>query len=44
MNSQPSKRSIQFMSKINWKELEPYMKKIYGEEFTKKLVKQLEED
>lgn len=28
---------------MNWAELEPYMKKIYGEEYTKKFVKNLEE-
>lgn len=28
---------------MKWTELEPYMKKIYGEEYTKNFVKHLEE-
>ena len=44
MDDLPSKRSIEFMSKLNWDELMPYMKKIYGKEYTKKLVKQLKEN
>jgi len=40
----PSERSIKFMSRLNWDELVPYMKKIYGKEYTKKFVKQLKEN
>jgi len=44
MDYTPSKRSIKFMSGLNWDELVPYMKKIYGEEYTKNFVKQLKEN
>jgi hypothetical protein len=40
----PTERSIKFMSKMKWDELVPYMKKIYGEEYTKKFVKLLKEN
>ena len=29
---------------MNWDELEPYMKKIHGEKYTKKIAKKLEEN
>jgi len=44
MDYLPSKRSIKFMSELNWDELVPYMKKIYGKEYTKNFVKQLKEN
>lgn len=44
LNYGPTKRSIRFMSKLNWKELVPYMKKIYGQEYTEIFVKQLKEN
>jgi hypothetical protein len=44
LNYQPTKRSIRFMSKLNWKELVPYMKKIYGQEYTEIFVNRLKEN
>jgi hypothetical protein len=40
----PTDRSIKFMSKLNWKELIPYMKKIYGSEYAEILLKRLKEN
>ncbi len=44
LNYEPTKRSIIFMSKLNWKELVPYMKKIYGQEYTEIFVNRLKEN
>jgi hypothetical protein len=44
LNYGPTKRSIRFMSKLNWKELVPYMKKIYGQEYTEIFVSRLKEN
>lgn len=44
LNYEPTKRSIIFMSKMNWKELIPYMKKIYGHEYTEIFVNRLKEN
>jgi len=44
MNYEPTKRSIRFMSKLNWNELVPYMKKIYGQEYTEIFVSRLKEN
>ena len=44
MDYLPTKRSIKFMSKLNLDELEPYMKKIYGKEYTKNFVKKVKEN
>jgi hypothetical protein len=44
LNYEPTKRSVRFMSKLNWKELVPYMKKIYGQEYTEIFVNRLKEN
>jgi len=40
----PTDRSIKFMSKLNWKELIPYMEKIYGSDYAEILIKRLKEN
>jgi len=43
VNSQPTEKSIEFFSRLKWRELIPYMKEIYGNEFTENLVNSLKE-
>jgi len=40
----PTDRSIKFMSKLNWKELIPYIEKIYGSDYAEILIKRLKEN